>query len=391
MLEDRPALTVGAKEQPTPITTHPYKEVLPLLRIGDTMPITDWGAHVSWLRGKPLRWWAYNTTQVVLYLLLASVPVALEKWSQSRSEGGEGGSDSGGILSLPFRYSWFTHPGFAQTEPQVVQLVTYGEKDAGGELVSESCQRRKLLMRIIQAVQTQKVRLIVLDFSFAPTRCDINPQLEHVIRTSSVPLVIGLRTEEADERTDGEALLQPSEAMIQDDTGVVKRGLLRLNSDTRKIPLEWPMRVNMRTEEGTIERFPTLSLVAATQFIAMKYGNPERLPPRLTRQLESGTHPYASFLPRGSIPTTSALKLLCGDGPVENWKNCALPRDQRLSGMPIVVVGEESSRDEHYLSEDAIGAESRSNHRSGLPKKVYGVWLQANYIENLVQGSYLKS
>src|SRR5437763_957706 len=101
-----------------------------------------WWAYIS---GKPRRWWAYNGAELLIFVILASLPVMLDKLEVFRPEEQcslEERTESSGVLSLPFPYRWFSNPGFVEHDANAVQLVTYTEKDAGGEFVNESCRRR---------------------------------------------------------------------------------------------------------------------------------------------------------------------------------------------------------------------------------------------------------
>jgi CHASE2 domain-containing sensor protein len=135
--------------------------------------------------------------------------------------------------------------------------------------------------------------------------------------------------------------------------------LIKLDRDTRRVPLQWPA----FEDDGTSPQLiPTLSFQAA------QLANPKILERRrLKRILASGRQPFSRFN-SSSIQQYSALELLCGVGAsnATPWESCteeATPKTRELNGK-IVVIGDHGDADRH---ESILGVS-------------YGVDLQANYV-----------
>jgi len=121
-------------------------------------------------------------------------------------------------------------------------------------------------------------------------------------------------------------------------------GLVRLNCDTRRIPLEWQV---YRDEDAVRQRhrvsLPSLSLSAA-KVVDKDVGK------NVKAFLNEGEHPLTSFLTEDRFKPVHAMQIVCGTAPVDPkvWRECSpAPDDDFDVKNKLVVVGEYSSDDEH--------------------------------------------
>jgi hypothetical protein len=250
------------------------------------------------------------------------------------------------------------------------------------------------MARLIQKLQDAGPSLIVIDKYFSPESCP-NPEdtgnqmLGLAISSSTIPIVLGLHTLDADQLKLRGALSRSEEDNLKvaplvvsptlqfaNPSGLVSYGLIRLNHDNRKIPLEWRAylsRSELAAPEHHTAVLPTLSRVAA-----------EQADPNLSSDgkfkylISKAAHPYTGFLSEEEIPTFSALDLVCGPQfPRDSdWESCELSgyKNQTIRNH-IVIIG--NSTDDQDINASVIGL-------------VPGVVLQANYIESLLDDRYLK-
>jgi CHASE2 domain-containing sensor protein len=213
--------------------------------------------------------------------------------------------------------------------------------------------------------------------------------LADAISTSQIPIVLGIHT------LDREQLkLRPPVSKIEEDHlkaaglvvspslqftnafGLVSYGLIRLNHDNRKIPLEWQAytsRSELSSPQAQPVTMPTLSLLAAEQADSSLSSEA-----KIKNLLARREHPYTGFLHEKEIPTFSSLDLLCGPQfPTSgDWQNCAVSDYQnRAIRNHIIVIG--NTTDDSDIDASVIG-------------NVPGVVLQANYIESLLDDRFLK-
>jgi hypothetical protein len=175
---------------------------------------------------------------------------------------------------------------------------------------------------------------------------------------------------------------------VQEGQACVQEGSIRLNADTRRIPLEWPV-FGSKTDAGynaTPRTFRTLSVVGALQAypsIEAEHRLDEALKPN------DPPHPFTNFI--RDIPQLPARTVLCGvDFPQDagaDWeRSCVSPKSNaaappqstgRLTNDEVarqikgktIVIGE--------LNDD-------DKHDSDLGPDVPGAVLQGNYIQSLL-------
>jgi hypothetical protein len=154
-------------------------------------------------------------------------------------------------------------------------------------------------------------------------------------------------------------LLMVPTVRFADSSADIEYGLIRLNADTIKVPIQWYAR---ETEDGPLTFREGLAFAAAKVY---RRGFPDG-GRRLDQLAKSGYHPVTSFLRESDFAISPAEELVC----LPATSGCALSGEhrRRLHGR-IAVIGFDADRND--LWNTAIGR---------LP----GFVLQANYLESLL-------
>jgi CHASE2 domain-containing protein len=332
------------------------------------------------------------TARIVIYLLFLYLPLGVELWDDFKQCPGGELSWSQSLSAAPFGYQRLTTSSHRSPRPHSVKIVSLAKQQEPDEIFPPHlCRQRIFMAKLLQRIENAHPALIVIDKYFSATACgesEPNEQLRNSVVASPVPIIVGLQTRtkrdlerdvhltEAQKKAFGDTCLVLVPAFKFDNADLpstVKYGLTRLNRDTRKIPLQWPVYGKPEDlERGKPLLIPTLSLAAAEQF-------EQRMPHAqvLNELLSQGKHPFTGFL--DEIPTISAIEVLCGKkkpGRDPNWENCQtdVSVDDELRNR-IVIIGEFGNKDD--LHERVIG-------------EVPGVVLQANYVESLLDDRYLR-
>jgi uncharacterized membrane protein YphA (DoxX/SURF4 family) len=151
----------------------------------------------------------------------------------------------------------------------------------------------------------------------------------------------------------------------------VHRGIVSLNTQLEKIPLQW----NVRASEEPDARVETPDSLS---WAAVKAYDPDfARVERIQELVDSRRHPFVNL--NFTLPTQTSTQLLCATGTEEMRKRwsveCSGPiQPPRLLGR-IVVIGSETMPDRHPV----------------LGKQLWGVDLQARYIQALLSGRYLRA
>lgn len=318
------------------------------------------------------------------------------------------GVKSSGILSRVFEgafwYQLLVKAGNRTPRNKFVRIVELREHQGPDELFDNICKQRLLIAKLIQKLQIAEPSVIVIDKYFSPDSCRDpqdpgNRMLKKVISTTQTPLVLGVHTLDSDdlrladplspaeERSLKQAGLVKAQALPFDNPkGLIDYGLIRLNHDNRKIPLEWRVFKSrfdlaasdhcpqpMATPDHCPQPMPTLSLVAA------RTADPDMASvSRLNSLFSTESHPYTGFLSEEEIKTFSALDLICGPNfpHPEDWEHCgSSDYGNEEIRHHVIIIGNKKANQDYHPS--VIG-------------DVPGVVLQANYIESLMDDRYLK-
>src|SRR5579864_6457560 len=159
-----------------------------------------------------------------------------------------------GLISL----STFLSPNAESVH--ILTLTTGVEPD---EILTNICLQRHFMAKLLTKLKNDHVTVITLDKRYSERACISDPSADAELRAAAqsdnfTKVVIGV---DAD-------VVPPAERTIVDHRPVcfrlqrhlqflnVKHGLILLDRDTRRVPLEWPIL-------DSKQPFPTLSLVTA--------------------------------------------------------------------------------------------------------------------------------
>jgi CHASE2 domain-containing sensor protein/class 3 adenylate cyclase len=283
-------------------------------------------------------------------------------------------SESPGIAQAAFTFSGLYQKIVAAPRnpiPRYTAVVEIDpERDPGSVSMLELCRQRRMMAELVRRIAAAAPSVIAIDKFFGESVCpnDINPTLIAAMTdvNAKVPVVVGRNV------LDG-TYLQPS---LLSGLGL-REAILNTDPDTRKLPLKWDVFRNkddMDHERGTVQR-GTLALTAAQ---AYGKGKLEAEHPRLAKLLNPVRHPYISFLDMDQFKPYRLLAgfVLCGREvkPGEDALACpGSPNELAALSGKIVVIGE-ISRDQDVQT-TVVG-------------RIPGVYLQANFIEALLDDRY---
>jgi hypothetical protein len=302
--------------------------------------------------------------------------------------------DSGAEDKSEAAIARLTLTGYRSVRSRRTTVVALREDTDPGRVLGNVCEQRWYIAKLIEALEASGASEVVVDKFFGPSSCAQDDAgtaaLLSALQKSKVPVIVGRATHTPKSGDPRSSCLILSESLdFGDKIGVdgrlteipaVVAGLTRLNADVRKIPMNWSCYASdAEFSSGatpTDTRVGTLSWVAASSF-----DTGLKSEPRLLQLREEGFHPFTSFIDPASMSRASALSVLCRssvkDEVASRYKiNCAQypPGDAQFGGR-IAVIGEDvEGSDQHNL----------------FGGNVSGVYLQANYIESLLDDRFLK-
>lgn len=264
------------------------------------------------------------------------------------------------------------------------------EKDFPSVSNSNVCAEREFLAHLVRRIdENSSPAAIVIDKYFGKSAC-LNEDgqgtrdfIETVdsIRRKGHKLVIGLETQKLEDareppRGAPESFLVDSLKFGAGSMG--QEGIVNIARDTRRLPLQWQIYSGQDRgqDHGAVITLDTLSMTAALA------SDPDLLAKdrRLVGLIDAGEQPFIGFLGEKQWAEAHAhfyaSEILCGHraGESEPWRSCEGqgPVPVRLDHQ-IVVIGEQDRADRH---DSVVGP-------------VPGFYLQANYIEALLDSQYL--
>lgn len=255
------------------------------------------------------------------------------------------------------------------------------------------CDEREFVATLIERIASASPALIAIDKYFGRDTCKTNVAgTRHLIQTiantrMTLPVIVGLHaaelTAEQQRQARATSALDPPLSFGDgSDGGLREAGLLNIAHDNRQLPLEWL--VYGEPDDPPNRKDPlqldTLAFAVAKAF------DPHLLDksPRLKRILDEGEQPFIGFIGKQDFRYTHfyAGDVVCGPGRVRpsDVTNCLAgkrpaPVDLRNK---IVLIAENDSSEDVDVHESVIG-------------KVPGFYLQANYIEGLLDDRYYPS
>lgn len=293
-------------------------------------------------RWKPRAWTGALT---VAYLAVVVLLVGLE-FREDFMPFGEAATKEATIDEADaLAYRLFTRAGYRTHRARYAHVVLLSPGTEGERVFFDLCTQRSFLGDVVENLLNAGVAGVVIDKHFGRGVCPKDdPGTAHLVdtlTTSRVPVVVGIRSHDTSE-LDREApmvleesrLFEPGQAATPVDLG-----LMLLNQDTKKIPLEWPV----MTTAGS-RPFPTLSFAAA------RHHDPH-VQDDLKDLLASGRHPFAAFIDPKQFPATAAARVYCMRPPRDydgiDCSRVEKARQAELAGRIAVIGDDSSTRDQH--------------------------------------------
>ena len=288
-------------------------------------------------------------------------------------------------------YAQIAASGHRDVRSRRVTVIPLREDTDPARILNNVCEQRWYLARLVPQLADAGATAIVFDKFFGPDSCDKSDEgtsnLICAVQRSRAPVVVGVESHVPQVDPKNVCLILSGSLNFGDKRdangtpeaqSAVKEGITRLNSDPRKIPLNWfSYQDDMAFDTGKEPTDTgTLSSVAATLVDKDLQNESGLVQLRATAQ-----HPFSSFISPDALSRADALSILCTSPAkaeiVARYNvDCAKhpPSDAEIRGR-VVVIGEDvPGRDRHTL----------------LGNDVAGVYLQANYIESLLDDRYLR-
>ncbi len=161
-------------------------------------------------------------------------------------------------------------------------------------LLTNTCESRAFLAKLIQDLNALSAHVIVIDQYFSADYCseqDKNAKFIAAMESSAVPVVVGQPTHALPAATASGGCLALTKHLEFSKAANVLYGLTRLNTDILKIPLRWPVFTDAAGEQLNPP--------------------PIRCPPRPATR-------YPSSPPRRRTPTSNRIAALQNSSPKES-------------------------------------------------------------------------
>lgn len=280
----------------------------------------------------------------------------------------------------PLWYQVISRAGYRPIKARHVRIVslTNATEEGDEELRNNICKQRARLAELVAALDQLKVGLIVIDKYFGRKSCPTSDAgtaaLLEALRNAGSPVVVGLSTKDPDQW--GHLTLHNSLLLDAElgDRRHILFGLVRLNQDNRKIPLEWSVTTpeslpHSDESQPNARREKALAMVAAQLWHS---DVDER--PTLRQLLANQTHPYASFIEAKDFYSFWAKDVICEAS------------DQRKAAGECKSGGLDARHLANHIA--LVGDDMESDRHSSVIGVVPGMVLQANYIEALLDDRY---
>jgi hypothetical protein len=358
--------------------------------VADSPPMRNWKRHGHRIVVYAAYAWKRHRRRILVYgayAILMCLAVGLEHSDELF------GSEQCDRFTIAGRmwYQRISLLGYRRPRAHFVRLITLPP-------VFDKCPRREFLAALLQRLKTIHPAMVVLDYAYPTTTpCIETVKLKQALAelADTTPIIVGRSSETQGEleyrkapnleELENYGFSKADQILKQDDISDgamsctspmsaesgANSGLIRLDCDTRRVPLHWSVYRNSEcVKQKAKVQEPTLSFAAASTWDV-------DLGTLLKPMLDAEDHPFISFLSEKEFKPVDAINLVCGRriSSWEDWHQCGrmVDNDFGLRGR-IVLIGEHSRSDIH---QSVIG-------------NVPGVVLQANYLESLLDDRYLK-
>jgi hypothetical protein len=252
------------------------------------------------------------------------------------------------------------------------------------DLLEDVCASRAFLTRLVPDLAMLGAQVVMIDKYYSRSSCDneaINMPFQSALESSSIPVVVGEPSDALPAGTNAAGCLAkaPDGMGFRPGTSVLQ-GLTRLNADTLKIPIRWPIFDATKT--------PSTQLAAAQgdtlSFVAAQAADPGiETRGMLPKFISSAVDPYTTFI---DLPTISEMTALCSaehDPVVINGKTIDCTKSRR---PPRDLTADHQSLLGKVVAVGDISDDDMQNFPGGNKP---GVYLQANYVESLLDQRFL--
>lgn len=288
--------------------------------------------------------------------------------------------------------------GLPVAASETTALVLIGEH-APPDVYFNVCAGRRYMAAVLNALATANIKAIAIDKYYVEGGCPesdshSNQGLREAIQKSRVPIVVGQPTHAAQQ---GDASCVETAPMFNFRSGVsqgksnkppveIQAGLLELNADPLKIPLQWPVISHeKRKNHSSAESEEYRNSFAATALLMARDHNMwpdlklDRVAQAMDRLNSNHVDPVGRF--QSTIPVIEAADLLCD---VETSPGNRSNRDTDC----LARLAESRKELENKLV--VIGDAVENDQQPFFDGKEYGAMLHARYIDALLSGKFMK-
>ena len=289
-------------------------------------------------------------------------------------------------------YRRMVSSGYRNVRCRRITVVPLRDEADPAMVLNNVCEQRLYLAKLVNQLSRSGVSIIVIDKYFGVDSCSKDDKgtadLIDAVRSSNAPVVVGIATHPP-KSTHADSCLIATPSLdfghkIGSNSAVstapsVEQGLTRLNADVRKVPLNWFVYKSDESfsdgEASTDTYVGTLSYTAA----ALADGNLKD-DHDLEYLRSVGEHPFTGFVDPDAVPRVDALSILCAGERQQIESRYSVDcrahpfQESDIRGRIIVIGDDSTAHDRHRL----------------FDRDVPGVYLQANYIESLLDGRYFK-
>jgi len=271
------------------------------------------------------------------------------------------------LYAEPYRYflDWASHD--APNHVNIISIPVELE-----EIQGNLCHARAYMADLLRSVATQHPSEVVIDKFYSPSSCVSDPgstrELQTVIQSLPFPVIIGESTNVASSPIQHSCLL--CKPQLDFASPNVHHGLTRLNADPEKVPLEWTVLPIASDNNQKPRQLDSLA------WAAVKLYDPAYAArPRIQALVNSERHPYANL--DNELPHQTSTQLLCSAGTADmqhRWSATCPGALQTPNLLGKIVL---------------IGAENPVDRQKVLGTTLWGLDLQARYIDTLLSSSFL--
>jgi hypothetical protein len=357
-----------------------------------------------------------RSRRAILYLALALGVVFIENEDEVIRNLGYG--DECDKITFAIRMFYQRLATFAHvSRSHRVWIVSYSEKKKPE--IGDPCSDRAFVAALVRRISEYNPSAIAIDHWYPPGRCEDgqdrerSQELVRVLKSTNSPVIIGSDTdswEEVRQQDDKSALqeLEDKGFTKQDqilnemdsnlNLPIIRFGLVRLNCDNRRIPLEWwgyPGRKVLLERVPTDHRdlrVPRNSLAYETATLA-----DSKVAKTVKALVDQGIHPFTSFVSEEEFTTldnglnlrtlveeveranAAVLNETSGESnkSSQDQSRCSMATRDRFSALcgGAIIIGEKYA--DFDLHDSVLGT-------------VPGYVLHANYVDALLTDNYFR-